>query len=213
MSLIVDGGQALKVKMSVNLSRGKVGVAQQLLHGTKFTTGLQQMAGERVAQHVGVNRLAELAMAAVPVKAGLYRAWTDATAKPAEKQGLCVCGLDRPRALLAHRQPLVQGSASVAPHGNLASARALAEDSYQTLGEIQVIGIQGNQFRQSQAGRVEQFDHGAITSIQPSVAMDLHELCRGIRVQKPGQPMGAFRRRDAVCRVVIDLALPREILV
>jgi hypothetical protein len=55
MGCIIDGGQALKIEGCVNLGAGNAGMAQQLLHRPQVTTGLQEMAGKRMAQHMGVH--------------------------------------------------------------------------------------------------------------------------------------------------------------
>ena len=56
MCLVVDLGQMLPVKVSVDLGGADAGVAQQLLHGAQVATGLQHMAGKRVPQHVRMHR-------------------------------------------------------------------------------------------------------------------------------------------------------------
>ena len=52
---VIHLGQVLKVEPCVDLRGRDVGVAQQLLHRTQVATALQQVAGERVAQHVRVH--------------------------------------------------------------------------------------------------------------------------------------------------------------
>ena len=60
MGLIVDLGQVLPVKVSVYLGGGNVGVAKQFLNCTQVARGLEQMAGERMPEHVGMNRLGKV---------------------------------------------------------------------------------------------------------------------------------------------------------
>src|SRR6185437_637166 len=44
---VVNAGEVLEAKMGVDLGRGDIGVAQQLLHAAQLRAGLQQMRGER----------------------------------------------------------------------------------------------------------------------------------------------------------------------
>lgn len=55
MCLVVHRRQMLKIKMRVDLGRGYIAVPEQFLNGAQITTGLQQMAGERVSEHVRVD--------------------------------------------------------------------------------------------------------------------------------------------------------------
>ena len=49
MCLVVDLGEVLEVQMGVDLGGADVRVAQQFLHRPEVAGGLQQMAGEGVA--------------------------------------------------------------------------------------------------------------------------------------------------------------------
>ncbi len=49
----------LEIKVSVDLRGGDVGVAEQLLHAAKFSTGFKEMRGERVPEQVRVHVLLE----------------------------------------------------------------------------------------------------------------------------------------------------------
>ena len=55
MGRVVHLGQVLEVEPRIDLRGGDVGVAQQLLHGAQVAARLQQVARERVAQHVRVH--------------------------------------------------------------------------------------------------------------------------------------------------------------
>ncbi len=48
MRRIVHRGKVLKIKMSIDLRGGEVGMTQQLLHTTKIAARLQHMRSERV---------------------------------------------------------------------------------------------------------------------------------------------------------------------
>ena len=55
MRRVIRLGQVLKIQPRVDLRGGDVGVAQELLHGAQVAAALQYVAGEGVAQHVGVH--------------------------------------------------------------------------------------------------------------------------------------------------------------
>ena len=55
MCLVVHRRQVLKIKMRVDLSRAYIAVPEQFLDSAQITTGLQQMAGERVSEHMRVD--------------------------------------------------------------------------------------------------------------------------------------------------------------
>ena len=48
MRRIVHRGKVLKIKMSIDLRGGEVGMTQQLLYTTKIAARLQHMGSERV---------------------------------------------------------------------------------------------------------------------------------------------------------------------
>ena len=57
MRLVVHLGQMLVVEVRVDLRSADVGMAEQFLHRTQVVRRLQQMRGERMAQHVRVYML------------------------------------------------------------------------------------------------------------------------------------------------------------
>ena len=57
VSGFVRAGQVLEIKVSVDLRGGDVGVPEQLLHPTKFSTGFKEMGRERMAEQVWVDML------------------------------------------------------------------------------------------------------------------------------------------------------------
>eukprot|EP01031_Cornospumella_fuschlensis_P042994 gene42995-52546_t len=58
-------GQAVGRDVRIDLGRGDVGVAEQLLHRAQVLGGFQHVAGEGVAQHVRVQVLAQFALHAL----------------------------------------------------------------------------------------------------------------------------------------------------
>src|SRR5512133_1964307 len=66
---IVRLGQVLKVEPGVDLRRGDADVAEQFLHRAQVAAGLQQVAGERMAQHVRMHRRAQARLLAALTQA------------------------------------------------------------------------------------------------------------------------------------------------
>ena len=55
MRLVVHPGEVLEIEMGIDLGGRNVGVSQQFLHRAEVAGGLQHVAGEAVAQQVGVD--------------------------------------------------------------------------------------------------------------------------------------------------------------
>ncbi len=55
MRFVVDRCEVLKIEPCVDLCGADVGVAEEFLDGLQVAAGLQDVAGEAVSQHVGVN--------------------------------------------------------------------------------------------------------------------------------------------------------------
>ena len=51
----VDSPQTIAGHMGVDLSGGKVGVAEELLHGSEVGSAFEQVGGVRVTERVGVE--------------------------------------------------------------------------------------------------------------------------------------------------------------
>ncbi len=56
MRFIIYVGKVLKIKMSIDLSRGDARMAQQLLDSPQVTAGLQHVRREGVSEHMRVYR-------------------------------------------------------------------------------------------------------------------------------------------------------------
>ena len=56
---LVNARQMLKVQVSIDLSGADVGVAEQFLHAAQIAARLQQMSGERMAEHMRMHMHAE----------------------------------------------------------------------------------------------------------------------------------------------------------
>src|SRR6201994_4406289 len=50
MSFVVNTGEVLEIKVGINLGRGDVRVAEQLLHAPQISTGFKEMGGERMPE-------------------------------------------------------------------------------------------------------------------------------------------------------------------
>ena len=88
MALIVDLCQMLEIQMSIDLGRRDVRMAQQLLHRSQVTTGLQHMAGEGMPKQVGMQSLVRPFRHSPPAEAGLDTASTEPITSSTHIQGL-----------------------------------------------------------------------------------------------------------------------------
>ena len=87
MGFVVDTGEVLEIKMGVDLGRGNIRVAQQLLHAAQISTRFKQMRCERVPEQVGVDAQAH-ALPPSPVgHARLNRSPAQALAAAPDEQG------------------------------------------------------------------------------------------------------------------------------
>ena len=158
MRRVVDLGQRLEVEVRVDLRGGDAGVAEHLLHRAQVLRGLQHVAREGMAQHVRVHRRRP-APGASPRRAGA----------PAPCRRRCACRARRRRAR--------------APRGAASSARALSQSRSASrarapTGTVRVFAplpvtvtspclrssrpssaSSAIEFRQAQAGGIEQFEH------------------------------------------------------
>ena len=55
MGSVVDAGQVLEIKMSVDLGGRDVRVAEQFLDGTQLSTGFKQMRGKGVPEQMRMD--------------------------------------------------------------------------------------------------------------------------------------------------------------
>ena len=53
--MIIDAGEVLKIKVSVDLRRGDIGVAEQLLDATQVLARLEQVRGEGMSEQVRMD--------------------------------------------------------------------------------------------------------------------------------------------------------------
>lgn len=87
MGLVIHAGQVLEIQAGVDLGSRYIGVAQEFLHGAQVLRGLQQMAGEAVAQAVRVYVYRQPRLGGQVVQLQLHDAWCNACATHAQKKG------------------------------------------------------------------------------------------------------------------------------
>ena len=96
VTLVINPGQMLKIKMSIDLGRGNVGMAQKFLYGTKVTTGFKHVAGKGVSEHMWVEFLVCTFYNAPAAQAGLDTSVAESFAPLADEQSsLTVIGQRR----------------------------------------------------------------------------------------------------------------------
>jgi len=120
MRLVVHLGQVLEVEMGIHLGGGDVGVAQQLLHRAQVAGGLQHVAGEAVAQHVGMQMHPQAATQRQLFQPRLDHAHRQPRAPLRHEQRRLV-GV---RQLSAHRQPGCERTARLSPTWHVRPWRA-----------------------------------------------------------------------------------------
>src|SRR5579862_7607494 len=86
MGSVVDAGEVLEVKMSIDLGGRDIGVAEELLHTAQLATRLEQVRGKGVAEEVRMHRHGE-SLASRPVgDAALHRTRAEPLAVPADEE-------------------------------------------------------------------------------------------------------------------------------
>lgn len=169
MRLIVDVREMLEIERGVDLRRGDAGVAEQFLHGAQIAARLQHVRGERMPQHVRMH---------VGGNAGDQRRALHTIAHDIRRQAIAARReKQRIRIVLHHLvtdgEPGAQGFQRLAADRHDAAPIALAE--HFDLGGIELepagravavsigeTGVEADEFRESQARRVEQFEDGVI---------------------------------------------------
>ena len=221
---VIHLGQMLKIQPSINLRGADVGVAEQLLHRAQIAAALQQVAGERMAQHVRVHRHRQpglLAALAQLLPDGLRR---QPRAIAPNQQGGRMGRLGKGG---AQGQPLPRFFNSHAAKRHTAALAALAQ--HMGLGIVQVqptfglgagLGVQPHQFAHAQAAAVEQLHHQLVAHLSPSgivclvAPLGAGSCCRVLKIgqlhgrihrQGFGQRLGGFGRTHTVQRVVLQL--------
>ena len=147
MGFVVYLGEMLEVKVGIDLGRGDVGVAEQLLHAAEIVAGLQQVGckgmAEQVREHVGIDALAPGPMG----DPSLYRPATEAPATVADEQRF----LTGRRELRTGFVPLRERAQSVAADRHDAVFIAFAGHAHGRIFGIDVAAVEISQLRQSQA--------------------------------------------------------------
>ena len=144
----------------------KVGVTEQLLHGTQVGTTVEQVGGEGVAQRVGVGRRAGAAVEDAPDiargeavttpveehRVGRGLAGDESDSRPSASQP--PDGLDR---RLAERDAALL--AALAPHPD--GGRV----------EVEVVEVEPAQLADPQTAAVEQLEHGVVAALERRVVV------------------------------------------
>ena len=184
--------------MGIDLRGLDVRMAQQLLHGAQVLGGLQQVAGEGVAQHVGVQVLPQLALTR-GLDPQLDGPGAEAAAFLADEQGAVRRVAQGPQ-----WQPQRQGLAGFAAHRQDPGLAALAMDLHHAIGQVQLRKIQAGQLGQAQSAGIEQLQDGLVAVGQEVVFHRAIEQLQGaVGIQGLGQSSFAFGRGQAIGRIVI----------
>jgi hypothetical protein len=124
VSLVIDLGQVLKIQVGVDLGGADIGMAEEFLDGAQVAGGFQQMAGEGVAQQVGVQVAAGALYRRPVLEPLLDGAGVDAVTALADEEGRFPGAGELP----AYLMPAPQGRDGLGTHGDATTLGALAED-------------------------------------------------------------------------------------
>src|SRR5579862_483887 len=104
---VVDLREVLKIEVSIYLRRADIGMTQKLLYAAQVAARLEQMGGERVAEHVRVHVHAQAPAACPQLDTQLYGPRGEPPSRTADEDRLPGPGLDsRPMP-----RPLARGGA------------------------------------------------------------------------------------------------------
>lgn len=170
--------------MRIDLGGGDVGVTEQGLDGAEVRAAFEQVSGEGVAEHVGVEGAVitggELQTAqGFPIRARIETG----TAAADEEEGRRFAGEEGGAGF---GEVAIEGGGSLGTDGDDALAVAFTEDG-EAQGERLVIGEAGaNEFTHAKAGTVGKFKHGPVA-----------EAGGGSQIEGGGK-LGEAGRRDGL---------------
>ena len=156
---VVGAGEVLVVEVGVDLGGGEVFVAEQFLHAAQVAGGLQDVAGEGVAQHVRVHVHARQAFGGVGFEAQGDAALGQAAAIFVEKERRFAGFFEE---LATHRLPAGEGFACFAADEDEALDAAFAADDVVFAVGAEVAVVERREFGEAQSGGVEEFEDGVV---------------------------------------------------
>ena len=192
--------------MGVDLGRGDVRVAEQLLHRPQVPARLEEMARERVTQGVRVDHRAEPQLAGPPLHHALDTARPEALA-PAPHEHRRLGGGDQGPARF---EPPRQRLAGEAPHGHDPLLASLAHHVDRPLPEVQPLQVEPHQLGETQPRGIEQLEDRPVPNGQRVAAGGrLDEACHLVGVERLGQAARGLRgshphRGVAPCGALAD---------
>ena len=171
MRLVVNLRQMLKVQPCVDLCGGDAGVAQQFLHRTQITAGLQHMAGKGMAQHVRMHRRGQPSGARALPEPYADMLGRQTRAAPADEQRCVVAhGDTRIHPGPTHRNPSRQCGQCRATHRYRPPLGAFAQHMHlasvlvnPATGLRAAVHIQPHQLCNAQAAAIQQFSDAMVT--------------------------------------------------
>src|SRR5690554_2235655 len=209
MTLILNPGKMLKVKMSIDLCGGDARMPKQFLNRRQAAPDLQHMAGKGVAQQVWMQALVGTLHHAPAGQAGLDTALAQATAPLADEY--------RGFTLVSHgcsvRQPLVQSRDGFAADRQNALLVTFTQNTHLPAFQVQGGQAQASQFCQTEARRVHQLEHGEVADFQGVVRIDVQQLADLVNVCHFRQPAPAFGSPNIQSGVIPGETFPKQELI
>lgn len=209
MKSLVDGFEAVRFDFGVNLGGGDVGMAEHHLDRTQVGTARQQMGGKGMAQHVGTDPVPG---SSLDGDAG------DDLPEPVAGHGAAPVVQEQKGAgffLDQLRPSLVKVVFDTFP-GRLAKGHqpffvALAQHPQMTAGHVAGLHRQADQFRDPQAGGIQEMQHGIVAQNKRCFFFrQRQELFDLGDAQGLGQAVAGFGRVDIKHRVAGEPFFPAE---
>ena len=145
VGLVVDLGEVLEIKVSIDLRGADIRMTEQFLHRPQVATGFQQVAGKGMPQGMWVDITRGTLPSCPVLDALLHRAYSQPFATTSGKDGRLAA------TLWTQLLPGMQGLNGLVAHRQHTCFRALAGDAHSAIIKIYIAVIQTNQFRQSQS--------------------------------------------------------------
>jgi hypothetical protein len=204
MCFVPDPAQMFRLDVCINLGGGDPFMAEHLLYGAEVGAAGEKMRGKRVAKDVRRDR---------PGNAGALRIVFELAPNAATRNRVAVDGQEkcfwgRGEFSGAQSAVAIQGFACVGPERDDPFAAAFATDSEVAGLNVDLAGLQADDFADSQARGIEQFHDGFV----PDVSVAGTARCSEQPVHLPeGQGLGELvhqpRKPNAGGRISGDLAL------
>ncbi len=201
--------QSLFHDMGINLGGGYVRVAQHHLYRTKIRAAVQQVRGEAVPQHMWRQSLTQSRFSSITAEKLPENNAIDGRAGASEEKTRR--GFFAQDFRTRFFQVLLNRFEGAATDGHEAFFITLPDAPQAANFHLQVGRFQSAELGYSQAGRIQQFDHGFIAQAGGGIDVRLGEQAvHFLYCKEFGQSLAEFRSLDIDCRVLVDESLGKS---